>query len=385
MAYTLEGCFAYIHLVFIWSVGMQNIAVIFGGKSVEHDISVLTGMGVLTNISQKYNVIPIYITKSGIWLTGEKLKSAENYKPEPKGHLCQISLDEPYLNYKIGLKKVKTKIDCAVLALHGGIYEGGAVQGLLELAGIPYTSASILGSSLCMDKVLTKNLLKCINIHTPRFVYAENCDDLMAKITKSKLSLPIIIKPARAGSSIGITKVVERDKLKDAILYAFNFDTKVIAESCFEDFREMNISAFKLNDEIKCSSIEEVCTKFFSFEQKYERNSKITRIVPAEIDKKVQNEIEEIARKVYSTFDLNGVVRIDFLLKDETIYLNEINTIPGSFAFYLWREAGITLGKLISLNIEETLRNAEKKRNVTYDFSSHVLDDLGEIGKIVEK
>ncbi len=364
---------------------MQNIAVIFGGKSVEHDISIITGMGVIKNLSAKYNVIPIYISKNGVWLTGEKLKLAKNYKPEPSGHLCRITLDEPFLEYRVGLHKVKQHIDCAVLALHGGVYEGGAVQGVLTLAGIPFTSAGILGSSLCMDKVATKQMLKCININSPKFVYGENYNDILAKITRARFSGPYIVKPARAGSSIGITRVKTRDELKDAVMYALNFDTKILVEQCLENFRELNISLFKLNDEIKFSSIEEVKTNYFSFEQKYEKNSKIERIIPAKLDTMQQKEIEDIAKKVYENFDLSGVVRIDFLLHDGTIYLNEINTIPGSFAFYLWREAGISFGKLISLNIEQAILNFEKKRSITYEYNSTVLNDLAFIDKVIEK
>ena len=365
---------------------MQNIAVIFGGRTVEHDISVITGMGIIKNISAKYNVIPIYISKGGVWLTGEHLKNAKVYNTEPNGKLCSIPLDEPYLVYKVGLKKVKTKIDCAVLALHGGDYEGGAVQGVLELAGVPYTSTDVLGSALCMDKVLTKLALKGLGVHSARFVWGVETQDLCTKTSKAKLHYPLIVKPARAGSSIGITKVADKQDLKKAIEYAFNFDTKVLVEECFAEFRELSISAFRLHDEVKCSAIEEDFTHstVFDFNEKY-CTQDTKRVVPADLEKSISEEIERMSRQVYSEFDLNGVVRIDYLLVGETIYLNEINTIPGSLAFYLWRSKGISFGKLIALSIEQAIRVHEKKQNITYEYTSNVLNSLGSIDKIIEK
>lgn len=365
---------------------MQNIAVVFGGKSVEHDISIITGLGVIKNISAKYNVIPIYITRAGEWITGEHLKNAESYESEPKGKACRLVLNEPWLEYKSGFRNRKIYIDCAILALHGGEYEGGAVQGLFALSNIPVSSAGVLGSSLCMDKVASKRIFQALDIDTPRFVWGDDCANLKEKITQEKLAFPLIIKPARAGSSIGISKVSAKKDLEKAINYAQNFDYKVIAEECLADFRELNISVFALKGEIKCSSIEEVsCSGMFGFEQKYKKDKNTKRTIPADLPDWVVEKIENIAKQVYREFDLSGVVRIDFLFADDKVYLNEINTIPGSLAFYLWREKGISFSKLLSLLIDEAIEQYQKEKSIVYEYNSNVLTDLKNIDKIVEK
>lgn len=364
---------------------MQNIAVVFGGRTVEHDISIITGLGIIKNISSKFNVIPIYITRSGEWITGEHLGNTECYNTEPKGKICGLVMNEPWLEIK-GWKKRKIFIDCAVLALHGGEYEGGAVAGVFSLSHIPTTSAGVLGSSLCMDKVATKRILESLKIETPNYVWGTDCAEIVKNVENNELNYPLIVKPARAGSSIGITKIQDNKSLKKAIEYAQNFDKKVIIEQCIMDFRELNISAIKIKDEIKCSSVEEVATTgLFGFEQKYMNDKNTKRKVPADLPKWVVEKVEEIAKKVYAEFDLAGVVRIDFLFADDMVYLNEINTIPGSFAFYLWRDKGVSFGKLISLAINEAIEQNLAQKNITYEYNSNVLADLGSIDKIVEK
>ncbi len=374
---------------------MQRIAVIFGGRTVEHDISIITGLGVIKNISAKYDVVPIYITRKGEWLTGDNLLKKESFVPntedaslgdfEPRSKICYIENNEPYLVYHKGLGRTRIHIDCAVLALHGGDYEGGAIQGILTLANIPYTSANVLSSSVCMDKVVTKLLLKGLGIATSRYVWGEGAKDVLQKLKRAHLKFPLIVKPARAGSSIGIKKVDKRDNLQSAIEYALKFDTKVLVEECFTQFREFSVAAFRLNDEIKCSSIEEdlVNSDIFDFNEKY-CSREITRQIPAEVDD-FKDQIYEITRLVYREFGLSGVVRVDYLLANDKLYLNEINTIPGSLAFYLWREQGISFSRLIGLNIEAAIREFNKKQQITYTYASNALAALSTVDKIIEK
>ena len=364
---------------------MQNIAVVFGGKSVEHDISIITGLGVIKNLSVKYNIVPIYINKKGDWFTGENLKQAQSFTGDFKAKSCVILPDKPFLFVKSGLIMRKIKIDCAVLALHGGIYEGGAIAGIFELSNIPTTSADLTSSSVCMDKVLTKLILNSLNISTPKFVWGENIQDIKSEIGKSDLDFPLIVKPARAGSSIGIKIVKAKKDLEQAIQYAQHFDKKVIVEECLQNFRELNISIFKMDKNLKCSAIEEVfCNKLFGFEEKYVSRD-IERKVPADLTDEQIEKIEFYAKQVYSALGLNGVVRIDFLMCDGEIYLNEINTIPGSMAFYLWRSKGISFSKLLSLNIENAILQFKQKQEITYEYNSNVLKDLSKIDKIIEK
>ena len=404
---------------------MQNIAVIFGGRSVEHDISIITGLGIIKNISAKYNVIPIYITRNGEWLTGENLTKKESFLPtiskhafsserkkgeagvnclnncgdfkseqsgncvndvRVKGKVCYIENNEPFLVYNKGFGRSREHIDCAVLALHGGEYEGGAVQGLLTLARIPFTSAGCFGSSACMDKVATKHLLRGLKINTTRYIWGESVEEIMTKLKKAHLSYPLIVKPACCGSSIGISKVENRETLGKAVEYALKFDTKVLVEECLVDFRELSVSALKSGDEIKCSSIEEVLGNgdVFNFAEKY-CDQKVKRQVPADIGKELAEQIFDTTRLVYRELGLNGVVRVDYLFANSKLYLNEINTIPGSLAFYLWRGQGIGFSRLITLMIEQTIRDFNAKQNITYTYPSTALNALASVDKIISK
>lgn len=363
---------------------MQNIAVVFGGKTVEHDISIITGLGVIKNLSEKYNILPIFIDKKGEWWTGESLKNAESFTAGFKAKKCFLLPNSPELCVKTAFSIHKTKIDCAVLALHGGIYEGGAVEAVFNLSEIPTTSAGVLGSSVCMDKVVTKLILESIGVATPKFAYGIDLDSLKTEIAKNELDFPLILKPARGGSSIGITLAKSKKDLNTAIKYAQNFDSKVIVEECLSEFRELNISLFRMGKEIKVSAIEEVfCSKFYGFEEKYQKD--LTRKVPADLEPKLAEKIRYLAILAYQTLDLQGVVRMDFFLANEQIYLNEINTIPGSFAFYLWRSEGISFSKLLSLNIENAINQFLKKQTLSYEYNSNILKDLSKIDKIIEK
>ena len=360
---------------------MQNIAVIFGGKTVEHDISIITGLGIIKNLSLKLNIIPIYIDVNGEWWTGEHLKDSETFKTEPKGKQCFFAINKPELCVKTKFGHKKIHIDCAVIALHGGIYEGGAVQGLLDLAGVPYTSPDVLGSALCMDKALSKLAFTSLKVPTPKFIDFEkaDCKNIEEKIVE-KLKFPVIIKPARCGSSIGITKVETKDDLAKAIDNAFLFDTKVIAEEYLTDVRELNISVFKENGKIHISSIEEVKNNgnIYDFDDKY-LDKKVERVVPANVNLKIMDKIIKYAVLVYKKFSLNGVVRFDFLLKDNDIYLNEINTVPGSLAFYLWREQGINFAQLLNINIKNSITELAEKEKIRYSYKSNALACLDKI------
>ena len=351
---------------------MENIAVIFGGKSVEHDVSILTGIGIIKNLSDRYNVVPIYIDKKGKWWTSENFKDGKTFFNKGARYECYISNFEPTLKIKKGFRERTEKIDCAILAVHGGVYEGGAVQAVLELADIPYTSPDIMGSSLCMDKITCKQLLKSAGILT---VESKSIDE--------DLNFPVIVKPARAGSSIGVSKVLKAENLSGAIIDAKLFDNKVLIEECLEDFRELNVSVMRVLGEIKVSCIEEITVGacVFDFEDKYIKDN-IKRIVPAKLDEKVQIKIEDIAKRVYEVLDLKGIIRIDLFLKDEDVYVNEINTIPGSLSFYLWKDKGYSFMQMLKLLIEESKREKSLKNGIHYEYESNVLDNLGKIDRI---
>lgn len=366
---------------------MYNIAVIFGGRSTEHSISIITAIGAIKNLSLKYKPIPIYINTKGEWLTGEHLLDVKSYVTEPGGKSCFVRPNDPNLYIKSALGYKKIKIDCALLALHGGIYEGGAVQGALDLSGIPYTSPEILGSSVCMDKVVTKLLFKSLGINTTAFVWGCKKDaDILVSSAKEKLTPPLIVKPARCGSSVGITRVEDADALASAIGYAGQFDDKIIVEEALTDFRELNIALLSDKKGIKFSSVEEVIFdgEIYTFDQKYSQKSTTKRTIPADINLKVMNKILKNASQIYAVLDLKGVVRLDFLVKDDKVYLNEINTIPGSFGFYLWRKEGLSFAQLLNVSIQDAIATHQERPAVPVQYNEQILRELDSIGRVTK-
>ena len=276
------------------------------------------------------------------------------------------------------------KVDFAYLAFHGGEGEGGGVQGYLDLCNIPYSSPCILGSSISLDKEVTKLLLKSNGIDYAKYVVLtcldkENTDDIKKKI--NKLSFPLIVKPNSLGSSIGVTYCDSLQKALNGIDFAFLFDDKVIVEEVVENLREFNIAVVGNNCDYEVSDIEEVKSKekFLTFENKYLENDKNgvkeDRIIPAIISKKIEERIKNYALKVCKLFSLKGCVRIDFLVDDreEKVYVNEVNTIPGSFASYLWKSKNYNFTRLLEKVKHYALIEYKMKKSKIVNFSSSVL------------
>ncbi len=367
---------------------MYNIAVIFGGATYEHSISIITAIGAIKNLSLNYNPIPIYINTKGQWLSGSHLLNSGSFKTEPSGKECFFKPNCKDLFVKNLWGYSKTTIDCALLCLHGGEYEGGAVQGVLKLAGVPFTSPNVLASAVCMDKVVTKMLLKSLNINTPKFVWgtANNLSKLQESAIK-KLRFPLMVKPARCGSSVGIRCVERVEDLGEALSFSVLFDSKIIIEEALCDFRELNISLVRSKDEVKFSSVEEVENEhnFYTFDDKYTRKSTARRTVPANISVKILDKILKNSALVYENLDMSGVVRFDFLVSNDVVYLNEVNTIPGSFAFYLWKNEGVSFAQLLNIAIKNAISNENSVNKNPVRFDSEVLQDLDKIRAIVEK
>lgn len=367
---------------------MYNIAVIFGGVTPEHSISIITALGAIKNLSLNYNPIPIYIDTKGRWFTGKNLLSAKTYEIEPSGQECFFKPNCKNLFVKRLVGCGKIEIDCALLCMHGGEYEGGAVQGMLDLAGIPYTSPNLISSSVFMDKAISKLIFSSLKIDTPRFVWgvAKDKEALIESAVKS-LHFPLIVKPARCGSSVGIRMANNTGELGDAVEFAKQFDTKILIEEALTDFRELNISLLRSKNEIKFSSIEEVENghDFYTFDDKYTQKSSAKRTVPADIPIKMHNKILKIADMLYSTFEMSGIVRFDFLAVGDKVYLNEINTIPGSFAFYLWKNEGMSFAQILNVCIKNAMLNAENEQSKVAEYNCEVLRDLDKIKAIVDK
>lgn len=376
---------------------MKNVAVLFGGRSVEHEVSIITGMQIIENMDRtKYNIIPIYVNKEGKWLTGNSLMEFKNYKENNFSDAQEIVLSHNFGDNNIYLsprvaglfkKKIIDKIDIAFPAFHGMNGEDGTVQGIFELMDIPYVGCGVLGSAVGMDKVLMKDVYKANNLPIVDYTWfyrskwIDNREDVIKEI-EERLSYPIFVKPANLGSSIGITKAKDRDGLIEAIEIAIRYDRKIIVEKAVEEPREINCAVLGYDDELITSLCEEPIgwKEILSFEDKYiKSNTKgkgasERRRIPAEIDDNLRKEIEELAKLAFKVIDARGVSRIDFLVdKNKKVYINEINTLPGSISFYLWEGKGYPFSKLIDELIDIAIKVHEEKKKNSYTYEANLL------------
>ncbi len=339
-----------------------KLAVIFGGMSTEHDVSIVSGSSVIKNLNkEKYEIKPIYINKNGEWFL--YTKNIEQIE------ILQIG-EEP-----IELQEIKNPIeilksvDVVFPVLHGLYGEDGTIQGLLELLKIPYVGCKVLGSALCMDKVYTKIILDKAGINQAKYVYIRKNKDKITYIDEQfnekelqfdelcdiiikKCGLPVFVKPSNSGSSVGISKAKNAEELKKAIEYASKFDSKILIEENING-RELECAVIG-NDVVEASCIGEIlpAEDFYSFDAKY-NNSESKVIIPAEINPQISEEIRTIACKAFKSVDGKGLSRVDFFLEKGTnkIYINEINTMPGftTISMYpqLWEKCGKSYSKLL--------------------------------------
>ena len=357
---------------------MKNIAVFFGGVSCEHDISIITGLQVLENLShKKYNILPVYITQDGVWFLSERKLSVDDFIFFKEKNFCRVCVMPNCKGlFKIKRNKLKVvcEIDCAILACHGAGGEDGVLQGLLSMSGIPFTSSGVLGSAICMDKVVMKEIFKAQNFPITDHIfftekdYRTNKKSVLGTI-KNELSFPVFVKPANLGSSIGINRCESFNSLEKAIDVAFEYDKKVIIEVAVENLKEINCACLGDDENVEVSSLEEPISwqNFLSFEEKYIHFSKVKyeRKKALTISAEMVNKIKNLARTAFRSLCCSGVVRIDFLINSKTdeIYINEINTIPGSLSSYLWEDKTFAelLDELITLAIKNHIERINKK------------------------
>lgn len=388
----------------------RNLAVVFGGKSVEHDVSIITGQQLMDNADPgKYNIIPIYISRTGKWFTGPKLrdvrfmndfsekeKTVKQVYISPEADTCELM--EAAGGRFSGPRPV-CRIDVAILAMHGMHGEDGTLQGLFELANIPYSSPGVLGSAVGMDKIVMKSVFKGCGfpvldgIHFTRSEWKADPEKVLARIEEA-LAYPVFVKPANLGSSIGISKATDRGSLQNAIEIAVLYDRRILVENGVTDIMEINCSCLGFDDDVRASVCEQPVNweEFLTFEDKYMRGSSgksagmksMDRRIPAPIEDSLRDEIQALAKEVFKALDCKGVVRIDFIVDKAAgkTYVNEINTIPGSFSYYLWEPAGIPFAKLVeTLDAIACRAHAEKNLN-SYAFDSGVLKKMANGAKI---
>ncbi len=380
-----------------------QLAVIFGGNSVEHEVSIITAIQAMENINyEKYDVLPIYISKENKWYHDDSFFSIDSFKENLAINdnkeilLDKIGNDFYIINKKKGLFKNKSakKIDVVFPIVHGTNVEDGKLQGYLQTIGIPLIGPTTTSGVIGQDKAIMKDILKGNNILQTNYIWAyasEKIDDIIKRVINT-IGKKVIVKPAELGSSIGIKIANNEEEIKIAIENAFEYTNKIVIEELLEEFIEINVSVVGNFKGCEVSVTEQVAKndEILSYEDKYMSGNKkstnqngmasLKRIIPANVDKKVISEINEISQEVFKILNCNGVIRIDLMLINNQIYVNEINNIPGSLAFYLWEASGKTYQELLELIIDlgiETFYINEKK---TYSIESNILNNIG--GKI---
>lgn len=380
---------------------MKKIGVIFGGITCEHEVSVVTALQLMENIDRKkYEIIPIYIHSDGEWYVGEKLldsniyKEFDDYKPIlDKGYIPPTKPGIVIPAKGILGREIFIKLDVVIPAMHGMNGEDGSLQGLLELANIPYTSSSMLGASIGMDKIIMKKVFEANLIPVLPYTYFlrdewEKSQDVIIAQIEAVLRYPLFVKPSNLGSSIGISKAIDRQTLISAIDIAACYDERIIVENGVEDIIEVNCSGLGRGSDVKVSICEQPVSwkEFLTFDEKYLGGPKsgatksagsktagmatMSRKVPAEITPEQTAEVKRLTERAFKALNSKGVVRIDYIIdkSDGKVYVNEINTIPGSFAFYLWEYEGIKYPELIDriITIAEEEQKEKNKNNYTY-------------------
>lgn len=373
------------------SIKMKKVAVLFGGVSAEHEVSVITGLQVLEQIDrEKYFPLPVYVDKKGIFhLRPNISKRSDFYKSQDVVVFFGKDKNGVYIG-KGKLLVDKQYLDCAFLAFHGGYGESGQMQGFFETLGLPFTSPGVEASAVTMNKALTNQVLRDnkINVVDGLLIFADeikkNISQAIAKI-KGSIGLPVIIKPVHLGSSIAINIARSGVELKKYLLEASYVDSEILVEKLLSDFVEYNCAVRKINNKIECSEIERPIRhdEILSFADKYQKGgnkkaagmASLVRELPAKMPAKLKREIADIAKRAFVATRCKGMVRIDFMVtKNRTIYLTEINPIPGSMAFYLWEAGGITFTQQITDLIEQSFVDFEYKQSLLLDYESDIVE-----------
>ncbi len=377
-----------------------KVGVIFGGPTVEHEVSVISAVQAMESMnSEKYDIIPIYISKDRTWYSGKMLMDIEVYRDFEtlKRYAKKVNLINKegkfYLQSMKGFKRIVTDIDVIFPIVHGNGVEDGSLQGYLETVGVPYVGSSVIGSALGQDKVIMKQVMSSYGLPVVPYTWFFDSEYMNEKdaITKSigKLGYPVIVKPANLGSSVGITVVKDEKSLDKAIVEAIKYDQKIVVEKVIEDMVEVNCSVMGNYEYQEVSCLEEVASTddFLTYTDKYVGNGKgskskgmasASRIIPARLDDKKTNEIKELSKEVFKCLNLGGVCRIDYLVdkKNDKVYVNEPNTIPGSLAFYLWEPVGKKYSKLLDELITVSIKSYKEKMKKTRSFDSNILSNF---------
>ena len=375
-----------------------NIGVFFGGRSTEHEISVISANQAMHAIDRdKYNVTPIYISKDGKWYTGAALFDVANYRnTEELLKKCEEVYMRPVFGDRNIYKSKKpmfgngvvASLDVAIPVLHGSNGEDGTFEGILEAIGIPFAGCDVLSSANGMDKITMKMILASNGIPVVDYVWFTDKewfskhDELIAKI-ESTLGYPVIVKPANLGSSVGIGRAADRQKLEECVEDAARYSSRIIVEHMVDNLKEINCSVLGDCDDYRTSVCEEPIKsgEILSYEDKYMGGTKgakgmqaSQKRIPAELPDKMSEKIRFLAGETFRVLSCHGVSRVDVIVDADTdkIYVNEINTIPGSLSFYLWEATGITFSQLMDKLVELALKRNRERANKTVTYSRNI-------------
>jgi D-alanine-D-alanine ligase len=392
----------------------QRIGVVFGSRSVEHDVSVVTGLQVMDALDpRRYDVVPIYIARDGLWYSGPELRSVQAYrdtpallarcqhvflKPEPDGG--RLYVEE---HGRLGLRKIRAlQLDCILPTIHGTFGEDGTIQGLFELADLPYVGAGVVGSAVGMDKIIMKAAFRSEGLPVVKYLWLtrarwEREREAVLDEVEGSLRYPLYVKPANLGSSVGINTAHDRASLASGLDVAAAYDRRLLVEEGVENAREINCSVLGDDQEARPSVCEEPVrwTEVLTFEDKYIQGEKSAkgstsgggmagakRRIPAELSPERTAEAQRLVLAAFRAVDAAGLARIDLLLDESagTFYVNEINTLPGSLSFYLWEPTGLSFPALLDRLIELARARHRDRRRTTFSYDSKLIEQFGRGG-----
>ena len=376
-----------------------NIGVFFGGRSTEHEISVISASQAMAAIDRDvYYVTPVYITKEGRWFTGEALTEVSNYR-DPKKLLQQCS--EVYMrpaygdsNLYLARRKmfgtdVAAHIDVAIPVLHGANGEDGTIQGLFDLIGLPFAGCDVLASANGMDKITMKMILQACEVPVVDYVWFtdkewfDNRQEVVDRI-ESKIGYPVIVKPSNLGSSVGIGRAADRERLVQCVTDATSYSSRIIVEHMVDNLKEINCSVLGDCDEYQTSVCEEPIKsgEILSYEDKYMGGSKgskgmqaSAKRIPADLPEATSDRIRFLAGETFRVLSCHGVSRVDVIMDEDNgqIYVNEINTIPGSLSFYLWEASGIPFAELMDRLVKLARKRARQRQRKTPTYDANII------------
>ena len=383
----------------------KQIGVIFGSRSCEREVAIISAVQLMRHVNRdKYDLVPVYIDERGNWYTGEALTDINTFKPfQPdrkgivkvfpdlssgSGALLTVSRGGGLLAKE--KMEIIARVDVYLIVMHGLNGEDGTLQGLMEMANLPYSSPGVAGSAIGMDKIMMKQFFRGAGLPVlpgvwfTRSAYLKDSETVLDQVEK-ELGYPVFVKPANLGSSIGVSRADDREGLTDSLGLAFEYDRRVLVEKGLDKPIELNCSVKGYDQEIEASPIEMPINNnaFLDFRDKYLASggskgmASLHRVLPAPVGEEMREKIQAISKTIFRLLDCKGVVRIDYMFdqESENLYITEINTIPGSMAYYLWENAGISYSRLIDQMVAYAEKAHADKNQANYAYTSDILKD----------